>query len=131
MYTIRMGRPTKEFDPANEEELYALSKKGASFAKLCLALGVTKPTFIRWRKENPAFNEILEKCKLLAQVHYEELADKIIRGEQEAVSEETQKTTRSAGYGAPSLLRFIMSTRFYSDYSGLGGNSWDPLPGGV
>jgi len=128
MYTCLMAAPTKIFDEKDIDMLYDLARAGASYAKLTLALGITKPTFIKWRGNNPVFAEVVDRCKLLAQVYYEGLADKIITGADDSNADpEKPSTKKVTSYGAPSLLRFVMQTRFYSDYSGLGGNSWDPV----
>ena len=103
---IRNGDPHDQefYEPWMNERAVELFKQGKSIVKVCVELGISRPTYYDWRnnKDHP-FSKTAKRGEEASQAYWEDRGESGIFGE----------TDKFAG----SSWQFVMKNRFREDYT--------------
>lgn len=104
--TIKVGNPSfvDKHEPWMNETAHALFAEGKSITGVCVALGISRETYYRWRDDSShPFSEVAKLGEMLSQAYLEE------RG--------LDGTFGGIDKFAGSTWQFIMKNRFRDHYS--------------
>ncbi len=96
-------RWNNSYEPSMCEKAFELFQNGRSVTQVCVALGIVRDTYYRWKKEHPEFCSAAEAGEQASQGYWEDLGEEGIRGQIDKFS------------GTPWM--FTMKNRFRESYA--------------